>query len=169
MIDWKDVLGKLAPLAATALGGPLAGSVVAGIGSILGIDSPTQDKIRDAIESGSLNAAQIAGLKELQLKLEAEEKERGFRYADLEFRDREGARNMMVQSGAKTPAILTWLIVVIVLGLEGALLFGAKPEVDAIVLGRIMGTLDAALLSVLAYWFGTTHGSSRKTEMLSAK
>jgi hypothetical protein len=168
-MDWKNVLGKLAPTIATALGGPLAGAVVSQIGSIFDINEPSQDKIRAAIENGQLTGEQIAALRELELKLKAEEAERGFRYADLEFKDRDSARQMMIQTGAKTPAVLTWMIVLIVLGLEGALLFGAKPDVSDIVLGRIMGTMDAALLTVLAYWFGTTNGSSRKTDMLSQR
>jgi hypothetical protein len=169
MDNWKSVLSTIAPVVATALGGPLAGAVVSKIGDILGLDEPTQDKIRGAIEAGNLTGEQLAEIKTLEIKLKAEEAERGFRYADLEFKDREGARQMAIQTGAKTPAILTWLIVAIVLGLEGALLFGAKPDVSEIVLGRILGTLDASLAMTLAFWFGTTHGSSRKTEMLSAK
>ena len=168
-MDWKDVLGKIAPTVASAFLGPLGGVAVAAIGDILGVSEPTQDKIRAAIENGSLTGEQISQIKSLELKLQAEEKERGFRFAELEFKDRDSARNLMIQSGAKTPAVLTWLIVLIVLGLEGALLFGTKPDVSDIVLGRIMGTLDAALLTVLAYWFGTTNGSSRKTDILAAR
>lgn len=168
-MDWLSTIGKLAPTVASALLGPLGGMAVAAIGEIVGISEPTQDKIKAAIENGSLTGEQISAIKMLEIKLKAEESERGFRYAELEFKDRDSARNMMIQSGAKTPAVLTWMIVFIVLGLEGALLFGAKPDVGDIVLGRIMGTLDAALLTVLAYWFGTTNGSSRKTDLLSMK
>lgn len=168
MMDWKETIAKLAPTVASAFGGPLAGVAVSAIGDLLGMSEPTQDKIKAAIENGSLTGEQIAGIRQLEMKLKAEEAERGFRYAELEFKDRDSARNLMVQSGAKTPAILTWMIVFIVLGLEGAILFGAKPDVGDIVLGRIMGTLDASLVTVLAYWFGTTNGSARKTEMLNA-
>lgn len=167
-MDWKNVISTLAPTVATALGGPLAGAAVAALGSALGIDEPTQDKIKKAIESGQLSGQQIADLKALELKLQQEEKERDFKYADLEFKDRDSARELMKSTGAKTPAILTWLIVAIVLGLEGSLLFGAKPNgISDIVLGRILGTLDTSLAMVLSFWFGTTHGSARKTEMLS--
>ena len=169
-MDWKTTLAKLAPVVASAFLGPLAGGVVAAVGGILGIEEPTAENIGRAIEDGQLTGEQIGQIRELELKLQAEERERGFRYADLEFKDRDSARNMMVQSGAKTPAVLTWLIVIIVLGLEGALLFGVKPEgVSEIVLGRILGTLDTSLAGVLSFWFGTTHGSSRKTDLLSQK
>ena len=64
--------------------------------------------------------------------------------------------------------VLTWLIVAIVLGLEGYILFEGTPEkVSEIVMGRILGTLDMCLVTVLSYWFGTTYGSSRKTDLLA--
>lgn len=169
-MDWKSVLNTLAPTVATALGGPLGGSAVVALGQLLGISEPTQDRIRSVIEQGQMTGQQIADLKALEMKLQAEEQERGFRYADLEFRDRDSARGMQKAVPAKTPAVLTWLIVLIVLGMEGALMFGQKPVgVSEIVLGRILGTLDTALMMVLAFWFGTTYSSSRKTDLLSTQ
>jgi hypothetical protein len=169
-MDWLGVLKSLAPTVASAFGGPLAGSVVTLVGELLGVSEPTQAKIEAAFVNGQLTGEQIAGLKQLEMKLKAEEQERGFKYAELEYKDRADARNMAVQTGAKTPAVLTWLIVAIVLGLEGYILFNGTPErVSEIVMGRILGTLDMCLITVLSYWFGTTYGSSRKTDMLAGK
>lgn len=169
-MDWLDVLRKVAPTVASAVGGPLAGAAVSAIGELLGISEPTQSKIAEAITNGQLTGEQIAGLKQLEMKLKAEEAERGFKYAELEFKDRADARQMAVQTGAKTPAVLTWLIVAIVLSLEGYILFEGTPEkVSEIVMGRILGTLDMCLVTVLSYWFGTTYGSSRKTDLLVGK
>lgn len=167
-MDWLSVLKSLAPTVASALGGPLAGSAVIAIGELLGVSEPTKAKIEEAFINGQLTGEQIAGLKQLEMKLKAEEQDRGFKYAELEYKDRADARNMAVQTGAKTPAVLTWLIVAIVLGLEGYILFEGTPErVSEIVMGRILGTLDMCLITVLSYWFGTTYGSSRKTDMLA--
>ncbi len=168
-MDWKNVIGKVAPTVASALLGPLAGTAVSALGELFGISEATEDKIAQVIENRQMTGEQIAKLRELELKLKSEESERGFKYADLEVKDREGARQMFIQTGAKTPAVLTWIIVAIVLGLEGALLFGVKPDgISDIVLGRILGTLDTSLAMVLSFWFGTTHGSSRKTDILAA-
>ena len=167
-MDWLSVLKSLAPTVASALGGPLAGTAITAIGSLLGVSEPTQAKIEAAFVNGQLTGEQIAGLKQLEMKLKAEEQDRGFKYAELEYKDRADARNMAVQTGAKTPAVLTWLIVAIVLSLEGYILFNGTPErVSEIVMGRILGTLDMCLITVLSYWFGTTYGSSRKTDMLA--
>ena len=169
-MDWKQVLSTVAPTVASALGGPLAGEAVAAIGSLLGISEPTQSKLKDAIESGRLTSEQVFQIKQLELKYKSEEADRGFKYSELEFKDRESARSMMISTRSNTPALLTWIIVVLVLGLEGSLLFGATPiGVNDLVLGRVLGTLDAALMMVLTFWFGTTNASSRKTELLAVQ
>ena len=170
MMNWLDTIKKLAPTVASALGGPLAGIAVTAIGELFNIASPTTAKIQEAIENGSLTGEQISGIRQLELKLKSEEAERGFKYAELEFKDRDSARNMNIQTGAKTPAVLTWIIVAIVLGLEGMILFNGMPVgVSEIVTGRILGTLDMSLMMVLAFWFGTTYGSGRKTDLLNTK
>ena len=60
---------------------------------------------------------------------------------------------------ARTPAALSWFIVLAAFGIEGALLLGWYPEakVPDIVVGRILGTLDLALGIVLNYWLGSAH------------
>lgn len=169
-MNWLDTIKTIAPVVASALGGPLAGVAVTAIGQVFGITEPTLNKIEVAIESGSLTGEQVVGLRSLEMRLKAEEAERGFKYAELEFKDRDSARSMNVQTGAKTPAVLTWLIVAIVLGLEGMILFNGMPSgVSDIVTGRILGTLDMSLMMVLAFWFGATYGSGRKTDLLNAK
>ena len=169
-MNWIEIIRKVAPTLASAFLGPLGGTVVTAVGEILSMAEPTTAKIQEAIENGSLTGEQISGIRQLELKLKSEESERGFKYAELEFKDRDSARNMNIQTGAKTPAVLTWIIVAIVLGLEGMILFNGMPVgVSEIVTGRILGTLDMSLMMVLAFWFGTTYGSGRKTDLLNVK
>ena len=169
-MNWLDTIKTIAPVVASAFLGPLGGTVISAIGGMFGIAEPTQDKIKAAIENGQMTGEQISGIRALELKLKADEAERGFKYSELEFKDRDSARNMNIQTGAKTPAVLTWIIVAIVLSLEGAILFNGLPQgVSELVTGRILGTLDMSLMMVLAFWFGTTYGSSKKTELLNAK
>lgn len=163
-----ETLKKLAPTVASALGGPLAGAFVAGLGEVFGQTSPTIETITKHFEEAQLTPEQIVKIKELELKAQQDERENGFKYAELAVRDRESARQMMVATGAKTPAVLTWVIVTLVLTLEGIVLFHGTPDgVSEIVLGRVLGTLDTALGMVLAFWFGTTHGSQQKTTLLA--
>lgn len=170
-MDWTATLKTLAPTVASALLGPLGGVAVAALGNILGVSEATQDKIAGAITSGQLTPEQIGRLKELELQYQAEEKERGFRYADLAFRDRDSARQANVQGG--TQRWLFWLsllLLSVTLGTEAVVLFrGYPPEIPELVVGRVLGLMDAVAMLVLSYWYGTTASSASKTQMLVAK
>jgi hypothetical protein len=67
--------------------------------------------------------------------------------------------------------MLFWLsivLLVITLGSELVVLFVGYPKtLPDIIVGRILGLMDSVALMVLAYWYGTTNGSARKTDMLN--
>ncbi len=98
-MNWLDTVKKLAPTVASALGGPAAGLAVTALGDLFGISEPTQDKIKDFVESGRLTADHIFELKRLELQYQNDEKERGFKYAELEYKDRDSARKASVEGG----------------------------------------------------------------------
>lgn len=168
-MDWKSILGKVAPTVASALGGPLAGAAVSALGDLLGISEPTQEKIKDFIEQGQMTGQQIADLKALEMKLKAEEAERGFRYAELEFKDRDSARRASVDGGTLGRLfVLSVFLLAMSLGTEIYLLFNGIPNnVNELVVGRVLGLLDAIALTVMAFWYGTSSGSVRKTDLLN--
>ena len=66
------------------------------------------------------------------------------------------------------PHVLALLTVLIVGGVEGMILtHGAPPGLDGVVLGRVLGTMDSALIMVLSYYFGSSASSARQTEILA--
>lgn len=71
----------------------------------------------------------------------------------------------------QSPAVaLSFTIVIMALGLEAYGLFhGFSPTVDDLVLGRILGTFDAAMLGVMNYWFGSTKGSQEKDATIASQ
>jgi hypothetical protein len=170
-MDWIDTLKRLAPTVATALGGPLAGAAVSAIGGILGAPDATVDSIGKVISDGQLTPEHLAELRKLEAEYQNNEKERGFRYAELAFRDRDSARAASVSGG--TQKMLFWMSIVLLaltLGTEVAVLFyGYPPHTSDIVVGRVLGLMDAVALMVLSYWYGTSSGSAQKTQLLSAK
>lgn len=168
-MNWLDTLKSLAPTVATALGGPLAGAAVSALGSVLGIPDATQASIANMFKDGQLTAEHLAEIRRLELQFQNDEKERGFKYAELEFKDRDSARNMAVQTHSLTPSILTWIIVTLTLASEAALLFNqVPPGADPIIIGRVLGTMDSALVMVLSFWFGSNSSSQQKTALLAA-
>lgn len=165
-MDW---LKTLAPTVASALLGPMGGIAVSAIGSLLGVDNATQSKISDAISAGQMTPEQISGLKKLELEYIENEKERGFKYAELAFKDRDSARAANVSGG--TQKMLFWLsliLLIFTLGTEIAVLFYGYPEkTPEIIVGRVLGLMDAVAMMVLAYWYGTSNGSAQKTQLLA--
>lgn len=170
-MDWLNTIKTIAPTVASALGGPLAGVAVSAIGNLFGIKEANVEKIQSAIENAQLTGDQISAIKQLEIKLKAEEAERGFRYAELEFKDRDSARKANVDGG--TQKMLFWLsllLLTITLGAELVVLFNGYPKTLAdIVVGRVLGLMDSVALMVLSYWYGTSNGSARKTDLLGAK
>lgn len=168
-MDWLTTLKSLAPTVASAFLGPLGGIAVSAVGNLLGVSDATQEKIAQAIQTGQMTPEQVSELKKLELEYQANEKERGFRYAELAFKDRDSARNANVQGGVQR--YLFWLslaLLTVTLGCEIAVLFlGLPAGTPDIVAGRVLGLMDSVALMVLAYWYGTSSGSAQKTELLA--
>lgn len=161
----NEFLKGLAPTLASALLGPLGGVAVAGLGKIFGITDATQRDITEAFQSGKLTPEQIGEIKLLELKLQADEKERGFRYSELEFKDRDSARDMQKATLSPVPAVLTYLLTFGFFGVLGAMFY--YPDVkDSPPLMIMLGSLGTAWTGACAFWFGTTRSSQNKDVIL---
>lgn len=165
-MDWMTTLKSLAPTVASAILGPLGGVAVAAIGNLLGVSDATQDKIAQAIQSGQLTPEQIGKLKELELQYQENERERGFKYSELEFKDRDSARNREAQTGDSTNKVLAYTITGSFIAMVGATLLGYT-KIDSVLAGTLVGYLSAKAEQVLAYYFGSSSGSKQKTELLA--
>lgn len=164
-MDW---LRTIAPTVASALGGPLAGIAVSAIGSALGWEESTQEKVTDLLQSGSLSGDQIAGLKRAEMEMRAKEQELGFKFAELEIRDRESAREREAKTGdSTTPRLLALLITGGFFGATGYLLVMGKPTFGGDALLVMLGSLGTAWTAVVSYYFGSTKGSADKTALLA--
>ena len=64
---------------------------------------------------------------------------------------------------------LSTVIITFCLGAELAILFFGYPAtVPEIIVGRVLGTLDAAAMLVLSYHYGSSAGSARKSELMAS-
>lgn len=166
-MDWLKTLKTVAPTVAAALAGPLAGEAAAALIGIVG--GAGQEDVRKAIEGGRLTAEQISQLRQLELQFQENERERGFKYAELAFKDRDSARQANVAGGAQRALFwLSVLLLVLCLGTEVTVLVKGLPQgTSELVVGRVLGLLDAIAMTVLAYWYGTSSSSAAKTELLA--
>lgn len=176
-----DVLGfvkKVLPwigsaAAAVATGGPagLIGVAVKGIGQIVGKDvAPTADSLAAAVAGATPD--QIIQMKKLDDDFKAQMQQMGFQHEEeiekLLVQDRDSARNREIQTKDRTPKILAFVVCVLCFGGEAAYFFhGARVGTSPELVGRILGTLDSALMLVLSYYFGSSHGSDQKNAVIA--
>lgn len=164
----NEFLAGIAPTIASALLGPLGGVAVAGLGKIFGIDSATTAQVSKVFQEGKLTPEQLSAIKELEMKYQADEKERGFRYAELEFKDTDSARKMQISTMSNVPPVLAILVT---LGFFGILIFmvlngNYKPTEPLLVM---LGSLGTAWTMIIGFYFGSSHGSQRKDTLLADK
>lgn len=165
-MNWKEILSGIAPTVATALGGPLAGLAVESLGRSLGIEQPTIKKIEDAFTQGSLTAEQIMQAKQAETALKVRMRELDIAEEQLIGADRDSARNREIGVQDKTNRNLAYLVIGAFLALVGATLLGYA-KVESVLAGTLVGYLSAKAEQVLAYYFGSSKSSDRKTELLS--
>ena len=160
-----DTLKSLAPTVMSALAGPLAGTALTAIGDVFGITTPTQAKIAEKIEQGTLTPDQLSQAKAIELEYQKHETELGFQYADLEFKDREGARTMQVATQSSVPAVLTYLVTLGFFGVLGYMISSDYKASEPLLV--MLGSLGTAWVAVVTFWFGSSHGSMQKTNLLA--
>ena len=163
----NEFLMSIAPTVASALLGPLGGIAVAGIGKVLGIDGATQKQITQVIEQGKLTPEQLADLKKLELDFQQHEKDLGFKYNELEFKDTDSARQMQIAVKSNVPPFLAAVVTVGFFGILGLLIFdtGLKPSEPLLVM---LGSLGTAWTMIIGFYFGSSHGSQNKDVLLAA-
>jgi hypothetical protein len=171
----KDFLKKAFPfltIAASAVpGGNLAMSA---LGQILKVE-PSDGK---AVSWDDLGAAAINAPPEIRVALQAEEnrhleamKQMGVNSVE-EFEriaagDRANAREREIKTGDKlTPRALACIVVIAWVATQTVMLFHIIDPSMRELVARVLGTLDAALMLVLGYYFGSSAGSAAKDETI---
>lgn len=129
---------------------------------------PTPSAISAAVAGAT--PEQIMAMKQadndLALKLkELEYKDHTELYA-AEVIDRNGARDREVKVADNTNRILALVIVLAWCSIQAFLLTHVVDASMKELVARVLGTLDAALTLVLSYYYGSSRGSDRKTELM---
>ena len=171
-MDWSSVkktLGTLAPTIGTVLGGPLGGIAGAALSQVLGVDASDPGAVSAALAGATPDqllalkkADQDFQVKMAQLGYDSEEK-----LQQLDVDDRKSARDMAMSTKTNTPAVLTYLITVGFFGLLLLMVFKAVPADSKDIINIMIGSLGTAWVSSITYWFGSTHNSMAKTQMLA--
>lgn len=173
-MGFKSILKTILPTlgAAIPLPPPFGQMAAAAIGKAIGVEGLTPDKAEDAIAAAQVKDPEILlKLKQVDADFQLQMAQLGFESAEkleeIAAGDRASARVREVAVKDYTNRIIAYGIVVLTLSMEGYVLIWGTPAVDGVVLGRIMATLENALMLVLAYYFGSSSGSAQKTAMLA--
>ena len=156
-------LEQVAPTIATALGGPLAGLAVTAISKVLGVD---EKDVQGVIDTGKMSADQIAQIKIAEIEFQKSTQELGLNFETLAVDDRKSARDMQISTHSFVPAILSVLVVTAWGIIQYFLLTHVIATEMREIIIRILGTLDAALMLVLSFYFGSSSGSQAKDKMI---
>lgn len=161
-----DFLKQLLPTLGTALGGPLGGIAASFIASKIGIEEKTVKAVTEALSTGAMTPEQLSQLKLAEVEFQKYLQDNNIKLEEIAAGDRSSARDMLKSTQAKTPAVLTYVITVGFFGVLGAMFYW--PEVkESAPLMIMLGSLGTAWTGACAFWFGTTHGSQTKNDLLA--
>lgn len=166
-MDLKKLLGAVAPTLATALLGPVGGLAVQALGEALGIDQPTQEKIKDAFASGQMTGEQIVAVKAAEQAFLVRCKELDIDLEKIHAGDRASARGMQSETKSRIPGTLAILVTLGFFGVLAWLLIGGKPQQGGDALLVMLGALGTAWGAIVQFYFGSSAGSAAKNDLLA--
>ena len=156
-------LEQVAPTIATALGGPLAGLAITAISKAIGV---SEDDVEKTMNAGKMSADQIVQLKLAEIEFQKQANELGLNFEKLAVDDRKSARDMQISTHSFVPAMLSVLVITAWGIVQYFLLTHVIATEMREIIIRILGTLDAALMLVLSFYFGSSSGSQAKDKMI---
>jgi hypothetical protein len=173
-----NAVKSLAPTLATMLGGPLAGQAVSALEVAVGLaPGAGADAVTKVLKSAQLTPEMAAGiqkanqdheekLKQLDIDLAKINADHDVAFAQADTADRASARGMQLSHPSFWPGVLTALVTVMVACIVGydLWLFNQGKDLPD---NQILGAVLLQWATVMAYWFGTTRGSTEKNALLA--
>lgn len=162
-MDWRSIVGTVAPTIATALGGPMAGAAVKFLGSqFLGDESATEEQIANFVKSASPDT--LLQLKQADNEFALQMEKLGVDVFKIEADDKKNARSE--HKASNMPAILSIALTFLVAGIVTLLFWVDVPGGAREVLFMLLGYVVKEWGGSMQYWFGTTRGSAEKNLLM---
>lgn len=153
-MNWKNVVGKAAPMLGTILGGPHVGAAISLIAEKFGVE-PTEESVARAIE---LDPSAGLKLAEIESAERAHVREMYTLTLRLELEDRQNARE--VHDDSQMPSLITLVLFCLVVAYGACLFFVDIPEGNKDMVNYLGGQLIALLCGSVAYWVGTNRSNA---------
>ena len=168
-MDWLAIVKTVAPWIGTALGGPLGGMAVEAAAAALGLKEKTADAFKQAISGAT--PEQMLALKQVDQQFAKDMESLGFKNLEameaIAAGDRKDARAMAASTLSPVPALLSIVVTVGYFGVLIGMMTKWLIVADSQVALMMLGSLTTAWGVVMAFWFGTTRDSARKTDLLA--
>jgi hypothetical protein len=160
-----QILQTVAPTVALAVGGPFGPLASAAISAALG--TPKGDD--KAAEAALLSATpdQLLALTKENDDFQVQLKQLGIEEQKLVFDDVANARAREIAVKDTTPQILAYGVTVGFFGALGYLLVHGTPPTGGDAFLLMLGSLGTAWAGIMAYFFGSSTGSSAKSDTIA--
>jgi hypothetical protein len=172
--DWKALVKSIAPTIGTALGGPLGGVAGLALTKALGVsDDTAKDENAMAAAVQGASPDQLLALKKADQDFAVQMQKLGFENIEalenIAAGDRANAREREIKTRDWTPKALAISITLGFFGMLYYLLRHEPPAGSRDILNIMLGSLGSAWIGVVTYYFGSSAGSARKTEIMAEK
>lgn len=158
----KTVVGQVAPIAGTLLGGPAGAAVGSLLSSVLGVDNDPE-----SIAQALANPEKAAQLKKWYMDHELDLQRLQIQTLQLELNDVQNAR--AEHKNSRMPAVLTFMLTAICGGLLWTITQVEIPEQSQNLAFALFGQCFTLWGASVTYWVGTSRSSTEKNYLLNKK
>ncbi len=164
----KRVLATVAPFIGSLVGGPLGGAAGQQLAEFLTGDKNASPKV---IERALRNAtpAQLIALKKLDLDFKQSMAEIGITEQEIAAMDRDSARKREMVIKDHIPGILSILLTLGVFAAWFALFYYPMQPAAKGLLDTMLGSVSTVWIMAMTYYYGSSVGSKRKTDLMGGR
>lgn len=163
--DWKGLLANVAPVLGTAIGGPFGALAGAAVKAALGIPEDSDEQaMTKALERAT--PEQLLAIRQADNQFKLDMEKLGVDVARIDAEDRKSAREREMAVKDKIPGALAVILTCGFFGLLGYLVAHEPPSGSRDILNIMLGSLGTGWATMLAYYFGSSAGSSAKDRLL---
>jgi uncharacterized membrane protein (DUF106 family) len=167
MKTFGPLISSVAPTIATALVGPVGGLAVKALSNaFFGHGDASQDEIQAALANPT--ADQLSALKKIDADFKVQMKALDIDLERIAADDRASARQMQMTTKSWLPEVLAILVTIGFFGIIAYIIKFGLPESGKEAVLLLLGSLGTAWTGVMAFYFGSSAGSQKKTEALTA-
>jgi hypothetical protein len=152
----KGTLGTVAPMLASAVGGPLAGAATGAIIKALGLAPDTAPEVvAEAVRNAT--PEQLLALKQADQTFAAQMKQLDIDAAKLAYSDTADARMREIEVRDHTPSIMAYSLTAGFFGLLSLMMFHAVPAGMETLVNIMLGALGQSFGMSVSYYFGSSN------------